>query len=159
MAITPYRPTTDLFRSIFDDLPAFGTGWGGRLAGMDLLRAPSADVMESKDEIHVTIELPGLSADEVEVSLEDNVLTIGGEKREERTEQNEENRWHLSERRYGRFSRSFVLPKEVEQDRIHASFDNGVLNVVIPKSEKVKPRRIDVRGGHDSQRIETKANE
>ena len=154
MAIAPYHPTTDLFRTFFDDLPGFGAGWGGRMSGIDMLRAPTADVLETKDDIQVTLEMPGLRPDEVEVSLEDNVLTVSGEKKEERSRENQEQRWHLTERRYGRFSRSFVLPKEVEQDRIQAIFENGVLNVTIPKSEKVKPRRIDVRGGSGGQRIE-----
>lgn len=154
MAITPYRPTTDLLRTIFDDLPSLGTGMGGRMAGVDLMRAPHADVMESKEDIRVVLELPGLSPQDIEVDLEDNVLTISGEKREEREEAGQENRWHLSERRYGRFSRSFVLPKEVEQDRIQASFENGVLNVRIPKSERAKPRRIEVQRGDGQQQVE-----
>lgn len=154
MAIAPYRPTTELFRTIFDDVPGLNPGWGGRMAGMDLLRAPHADVMETKDDIRVTLELPGLRPEDLDVNLEDNVLTISGEKKEERDEEGQENRWHLSERRYGRFSRSFVLPKEVEQDRIQASFENGVLHVTIPKSERVKPRRIQIQHGNGRQQIE-----
>jgi HSP20 family protein len=155
MAITPYRPTTELFRSIFDDRPTLGSNWGGRLGGLNMMRAPEADVMETEDEIRVVAELPGLSPEDVEVSLENNVLTIGGEKREERQEEGTDNRWHLSERRHGRFSRSFVLPRDVEQDRIHANFEHGVLNVSIPKSEKAKPRRIEIRSGDGGKRIET----
>jgi HSP20 family protein len=83
----------------------------------------------------------------VEVSLENNVLTIDGEKKAER-EEGKENRWHLSERRYGRFTRSFVLPRDVEQERIAASFEHGVLTVTIPKSERARPRRIEVRAGN-----------
>ena len=154
MAIAPYRPTTELFRTFFDDIPGFGSGWGGRMSSMDLMRAPHADVLETRDDIRVVLELPGLRPEEVEVNLEDNVLTVSGEKREERAEQSQESRWHLTERRYGRFSRSFVLPKEVEQERIQATYENGVLNVVIPKSEKVKPRRIDVQGSNGRQQIE-----
>ncbi|HET7320903.1 MAG TPA: Hsp20/alpha crystallin family protein [Longimicrobiaceae bacterium] len=149
MAITPYRPTTELFRTFFDDMPGLGAGPGGRLAGMDLLRAPNADVMETKDDIHVTLELPGLRPEDIDVNLEDNVLTISGEKKEEREGEGPQSRWHLSERRYGRFSRTFVLPKEVEQDRIQARFENGILNVTIPKSERVKPRRLPLPGGTD----------
>lgn len=152
MAIAPYRPTTDLFRPFFDDM--LGSGWGGRLAGADLLRTPNADVMETKDEIQVLTELPGMRPEDVEVSLEDNVLTISGEKTQERREEDRESRWHLSERRYGRFSRSFVLPREVEQDRIEARFENGVLHVSIPKSERVKPRRIEVQGTNGSQQVQ-----
>jgi HSP20 family molecular chaperone IbpA len=158
MAITPYRPTTDLFRTIFDEMPGLGTGWGGRMAGTDLLRAPSADVMEDQNEIRLMLELPGMRADDVEVSMENNILTISGEKKEERQEENQERRWHLSERRYGRFSRSFVLPRDVEQDRIQANFENGVLSVTIPKSEKARPRRIQVQGGNGQQRIETRSS-
>jgi HSP20 family protein len=132
MSITPYRPTTDLFRPFIDEV--LGSNWGGRMAGMEMLRTPNSDVMETDDEIRVLVELPGLNPADVEVNLENNILTIGGEKKEERREEDRERRWHLSERRYGRFSRSFVLPRDVEQDRIRATFDNGVLNVVIPKS-------------------------
>lgn len=152
MAITPYRPTTDLFRPLLDDF--MGSTWGGRLAGTDLIRTPSADVTESKDEIRVMVELPGMRPEDVDVSLENNILSISGEKKEERREEDKENRWHLSERRYGSFTRSFVLPRDVEQDRIQASFDNGVLTVTIPKSEKARPRRIEIQGGNGQQRVE-----
>lgn len=154
MATKQYRPTTDLFRTFFDDLPGVGAGWGGRMAGMDLLRAPSADVTESKDDLRVMLELPGLRPEDIELNLEDNVLTISGEKKEEREEEGQDNRWHLSERRYGRFSRSFVLPNQVEQDRVQASFENGVLSVTIPKSEKAKPRRIEIQSGNGRKQIE-----
>lgn len=153
MAITPYRPTTDLFRSLLDDMPGLGA-WGGRMSGMDLLRAPNADVMETTDDLRVTVELPGLRPEDVEVSLEDNVLTISGEKQEERRQEGRDERWHLAERRYGRFSRSFVLPRDVEHDRIQAHYENGVLHVTIPKSEKVKPRRIEIQDGNGQRQIE-----
>ena len=150
MAITPY-PATDPLRPLLDDF--LGSGWGGRLAGLDMLRTPEADVMESGDEIRVTMELPGMRPEEVEVGLEDNVLTVSGEKKEERREEDRDNRWHLSERRYGRFSRSFMLPREVEQEQVRASFENGVLTVTVPKSERARPRRIEIGGGDGRQRI------
>lgn len=152
MAITPYRPAMDLFEGFL------GSGWGGRLAGMDLMRAPEADVTETADEIRVAVELPGMRSEDVEVSLEDNLLTISGEKKEEREEEDREHRWHLSERRYGRFSRSFVLPRDVEQDGIRASFENGVLSLTIPKSERARPRRIEIGSGNGRQRIEAGAS-
>jgi HSP20 family protein len=152
MAITPYRPTTDLFRPFLDNF--FSSDWGGRMGGTDLLAAPYADVVETKDDIRVIAELAGMRPEDVEVSLENNVLTITGEKKEERQEGEKDRRWHLSERRYGRFSRTFVLPRDVEQDQIEARFDNGVLHVTIPKSEKAKQRRIEVQGGNGARRIE-----
>jgi HSP20 family protein len=142
MAITPYRASTDLFRPIFDEF--LGSGWGGRMAGMGRLGAPRADVVETEDEIRVVVELPGMTAEDIDLDLENNVLTISGEKQEERDE-GDENTWHLSERRYGKFSRSFVLPRDVKQDRIEASFENGVLQVTVPKSEKARRRRIEIR--------------
>jgi HSP20 family protein len=156
MAITPYRPTTDPFRPFFDDI--FGSEWSGRMAGTDLMRTPHADVSENEDEIRVTVELPGMRPEDVEVDLENNILTISGEKREERQEGDRESRWHLSERRYGRFSRSFVLPRDVEHERIEARFEHGVLRVTIPKAEKAKPRRIDIKGGDRARQIETNSS-
>lgn len=144
MAIRPYRSTTDIFRPFFDEM--VGSNLGGRLAGLDLLRTPESDVLETRHEIQVTMELPGVPANQVDVNLEDNVLTITGEKRETREQvDGDERRWHLSERRYGRFTRSFVLPREVDTDRIEAGFENGILTVRIPKSERIKPRKIEIR--------------
>ncbi len=153
MVTTTFRPTTDMFRFLFDDVMA--PTFGGR--GADLLRTPNADVVETTEDLRVTLELPGMRPEDIEVNLEHNVLTISGEKKEARTEGEEERRWHLSELRYGRFSRSFMMPRDVEQDAIQASFENGVLNVVVPKSERVKPRRIEVRGGNAQRRIEASA--
>lgn len=151
MAITQYRPSGDLFTPFFEDL--FGRpGIGGRMS--NLLRAPEADVVETEKEIQVYLEMPGMKPDEIDLGLENNILTISGEKRQERTEENEQNTWHLSERRYGQFSRSFVLPRDVEAEGINASFEDGVLRVVIPKSEKARRRKIDITSGVGRQRVD-----
>lgn len=149
MAITRYQPSTDLFRSFFDDVM---TPFGRMGSSM---RVPDTDVVERENEIQVVCELPGLTRDEVELSLENNVLTITGEKQEHRDQGGEGDTYHLSERRWGRFSRSFVLPREVDQDRINAHFENGVLTVSIPKSEKVRRRKIEIASqGENGGRIE-----
>ena len=151
MAITQYRPSGDLFAPFFEDF--FGRpGNGGRMS--NLLRAPEADVVETEKDIQVSLEMPGMKADEIDIGLENNVLTIAGEKHQQRTEEDERNTWHLTERRYGQFSRSFVLPRDVDADAIQADFEDGVLRVVIPKSEKARRRRIDVSSGAGSQRVE-----
>ena len=140
MPISPYRASTDAFNPLFDSL--FGSlTQGPRMASM--LRAPEADVVETENEIRVTAELPGMRAEDVSVDLENNVLTISGEKQQERSE-GKEGTWHLSERRYGKFSRSFVLPRDVDADRIAAHFDNGVLTLTVPKSERARRRRISI---------------
>ncbi len=146
MALIPYSSSTDVFGSMIEDMfrrPL--VGWGGRLGGGNLMRAPDADVIETEDQIRVTVELPGMTVEDVDLSLENNVLTLSGEKKEERHDEGDT--WHLSERRYGRFSRSFVLPRDVEHDKIEARFDNGVLTVTIPKSEKARRRRIQIGNG------------
>jgi HSP20 family protein len=151
MAITPYRPATDLFGSLLED--AFRTpGWGGRMGG--LLRAPEADVVETENEIRVTVELPGMRSEDIDVDLENNVLTIAGEKQQEYEEQGEKNTWHLSERRYGKFSRSFVLPRDLDSEKIQAHFENGILNVAIPKSERARRRSGSPPCGGGQKRVE-----
>jgi HSP20 family protein len=144
MAIAPYRPSTDILRPFFEDFFGPVTD-GGRLGG--LLRAPAADVVETENEIRVVAEMPGIDAGDLNVDIENNVLTISGEKQERRTEGDENSTWHLTERRYGQFSRSFVLPRDVDAESIRADFDKGVLTVTIPKSERARRRRIDVRNG------------
>lgn len=147
MAIPRYQPTTDPFSPLFEGFMT--PWWGGGMGRMEpMLRAPQADVIESENDIRVEVEMPGLHPEDVDVSLEGNLLTISGEKREERTEGDERSTWHLSERRFGRFSRAFVLPRDVEQDQIQAQFEHGVLRVTIPKSERARRRRIEIRGGN-----------
>ena len=142
MAVTQYRPSTDLF-SLFDQM--FGPTGSARQGG--LLRAPEADVVETENQIRGTLEMPGMRSEDISLDLENNVLTISGQKREERTEGDEKHTWHLAERRYGQFSRSFVLPRDVDSESIQANFENGVLTVSIPKSEKARRRRIEIGGG------------
>jgi HSP20 family protein len=149
MAIRQYQPSTDLLNPLFESLFAAQPG-GNRLG--NLMRAPAADVVETETELRVMLELPGLTAENVAVDLENNVLTIRGEKQEQRTEEDEKHTWHLMERRYGTFSRSFVLPRDVDQDAIEAHFANGVLAVRIPKSEKARRRRIEVHGAENGDR-------
>lgn len=138
MAVTEYQPSTHLFGPVSSD---FITPWRMAL----LPRMPEADVVESEDAIRVMVEVPGFRPEDLAIDLEGNVLTISGEKRAERTEGNDRSKWHLLERRFGRFTRSFVLPRDVEQDRIEARCESGVLNVMMPKSEKARRRRVEVR--------------
>ena len=128
MAITQYRPAGDVFAPFFEDF--FGRpGSSGRLS--NLLRAPEDDVVETEKEIQVHLDMPGMKAGEIDIGLENNILTIAGEKRQERSERDEGNTWHLTERRYGQFSRSFVLPRDVEAEGIQASFEDGYRAAVL----------------------------
>ena len=104
---------------------------------------PAMDVYETEDEIVATLELPGIDPDDVEVSVEDSTLSISG-KREFTSEVKEEN-FHRVERRYGSFARAVTLPQTADTEKVKASFDRGVLTVEIPKVEKAKPRKIEVK--------------
>jgi HSP20 family protein len=151
MAITRYPPSgQELFNPFLEGL------MGGRRSG-SLMRAPEADVVETENEIRVTLDMPGMKADDIDIDLEHNVLTIRGEKMEQRSESDEQHTWHLSERRYGQLSRSFILPRDVEQEQIEARFEDGVLAVTIPKGEKTKRRRIEIGGNSKTKKVEAKS--
>jgi HSP20 family protein len=104
---------------------------------------PAMDVYETEDKLVVTVELPGLSAEDVEVQVEDSTLTISG-KREFSSEVNEEH-YHRIERRYGSFSRAVTLPPQGDPGKVDARFDAGVLTVEVAKAEKAKPKKIQVK--------------
>ena len=104
---------------------------------------PLVDIFEDKDNIKLSIELPGMEQEDVKVNVEDNVLSIKGEKRFENEEKKD--KYHKIERYYGSFSRSFSLPNSVSQDKIKASFKKGVLELTLPKKESVKPKNIPIQ--------------
>jgi HSP20 family protein len=101
---------------------------------------PPVDVRETDGEFIFTAELPGLAKEDVNITLEEKVLTISGERMLEGKEDNEN--YHRIERSYGKFSRSFSLPQDVDQENVSANFANGVLTIAVPKTEAVKPRQI-----------------
>jgi HSP20 family protein len=103
---------------------------------------PAVDVRETDEEFVFTADLPGLAKDDVQITLEDKVLTISGERKFEGKEENQN--YHRIERSYGTFSRSFTLPHEVNQDKVKANFDNGLLTVSVAKAEEIKPRKIEI---------------
>ena len=106
---------------------------------------PACDVLEDKESVKIVVELPGLTPEDVKLSLESNVLSIRGEKKQQAEERTE--RVHRYERSYGSFERSFALPTSVDSDNVSASFQNGILTVTVPKAERDRPREIPVRAG------------
>ena len=107
--------------------------------------APALDISERKDAYLVTVELPGVDADDLEITLEDGLLTIQGERHF--AHDSSEQHFHRVERRYGAFRRSITLPAHVMAEGIQASFEDGVLQILVPKAEEAKPKRIQVRPG------------
>ena len=126
----------DAIDRLFEDsfIPATGFTGGGL--------APVTDVFEKGDEYHVCVELPGLKPDDVDVTATSDTVTIKGEMVEhEHPEQGNLRK----ERRYGRFERTITFPTEIDPNKVEASFENGLLNLTLPKSEEVKPRPVKVK--------------
>lgn len=118
-------------------------GWllGGRRGEM----VPAVDVAEDDKAVTLTAELPGLKEADIEVVLRDDMLTVKGEKKSERKEDKEN--YHLTERRYGAFERTFRLPETADADKIKAAFDDGVLTVTVPKKAEAKKAEKKIKVG------------
>ena len=158
MTVSRWDPFQDLL-SIQDEMNqlftrAFGRERPGQAgeAVQQRLWAPALDISERKDAYVVTVEVPGIKAEDLDITLEDGLLTIKGERRF--TQESSDQQFHRVERRYGSFRRSITLPSQVQADQIEASFENGVLEVVVPKAEEAKPKKISVRAGGGRQQVE-----
>jgi len=141
------RPLAHLRNEMDDLFHRFLGCWDLDWPGLAPLRGgwwPSVDVSEQDDKITVKAELPGVNSEDVEVSVHDGMLTIGGEKKEE-SEERGEGVYH-SERRYGAFRREIRLPAGVDADKVEATCRDGVLTVTLPKTEQAKAKRIEVKG-------------
>ena len=137
-----------LFNTFFDS-PTPGNG-GANAAARRWI--PAMDVVETEDHFVLRADLPGLSENDVNIELEDNVLTVSGERKSEHEQRNEG--FYRVERSFGAFSRSLTLPEGVAADGIAASFDSGVLEVRIPKPEQHKPRKVQISLGGQTKTIE-----
>jgi len=102
--------------------------------------SPTVDISETKDEVIVKAEVPGMTKEDISVFLQDNVLTLRGEKKQEKEEKDKT--FHRVERSYGSFVRSFTLPTLVQADKVKAAYKVGVLQITLPKAEEVKPKEI-----------------
>ena len=119
---------------------------GGVERGSPQRWVPAMDLIEADDHFVLRADLPGLSEEDVSIEVQDNALTISGERKYQR--EDKDRGWVRVERSFGSFSRSLTLPDGVNPDGIRASFDRGVLEVHIPKPEERKPRRIEIGGGN-----------
>jgi len=120
-------------------LPGMGEGESGNWQRLPL------DVSESDQAYTVRASIPGISPEEMEINVQNNVLTIRGETKNE--EERQGDRWHLRERRMGQFQRTITLPNNVDPNQVGAVYENGVLTLNLPKTEEAKPRRINVQHG------------
>ena len=104
---------------------------------------PVVDIVESEQEFALLVELPGVQKSDVKLSVQDGVLTLNGQREQDKEVKGI--RFHRTERAYGRFTRSFALPESVDEQKLSAEFRDGLLKVHLPKAEKVKPRSVEVR--------------
>lgn len=132
---------SSLFR-INDDLDNIFETFMGENKDCNVSWSPVADIVEKDDKYTVKVELPGMKQEDIKVSVDDNVLTIKGERKCEN--ESEKDKVIRVERSYGSFTRSFRLPKEIEEKDINATYKDGVLELNLPKSEEKKPRLIDI---------------
>lgn len=135
LAIRPAFHFSSELDRLFSERPSRKYNW-----------SPSVDTHEAKEAFVVTMELPGVSSEDVSIRLDDDTLTIAGEKKEVLDKSESKGRYHF-ERSFGSFARSFRLPKAVDAEAINASYKEGVLTVTLPKSETSLPREISVNVG------------
>ncbi len=161
MNVVKYDPFRDL-RTLQDEMNRLFSGTFSRGGSQDeVLRgawSPSVDIFENKNEIVLEAELPGMSAEDVNISIENNVLTLHGERKFEKKDEGDN--FHRVERSYGSFTRSFTLPPTVSSENANAEFNNGVLRLTLAKREEAKPRRIEIKAGSgntQAKTIDTKA--
>ncbi|HEX8198353.1 MAG TPA: Hsp20/alpha crystallin family protein [Pyrinomonadaceae bacterium] len=151
MNIVRYDPFRDI-RGLQDEMNRLFSSTFSRGDGDQMTRGawnPSVDIFENQDQIVLEAELPGLKPENVEISIENNVLTLHGERRFEKKDEGDN--FHRVERSYGSFTRSFTLPPTVSSENCNAEFENGVLRVTLAKREEAKARKIEIKAGSQSE--------
>jgi HSP20 family protein len=156
MALIRWEPARELTTLQSEMNRLFNSFFEGNGEGSPRRWTPSMDLVEVEDHLVLRADLPGLSEEDVNIEVQDNVLTVSGERTTEREEKREG--YYRMERAFGNFSRSMTLPEGVDAEKIQASFDKGVLEVRIPKPEERKPRRISIGVG-GKQDVEGSASE
>lgn len=130
--LTGREPFARMFDSVFNAMQGEETrSW-----------VPPVDIQETGEAYLFHAELPGLTKDDINITLENNVLRVSGERKPEKDVKKES--YHRIERTYGTFTRTFTMPTQVDSDKVLAAFANGVLTVTVPKSERAKPRKIEI---------------
>jgi HSP20 family protein len=146
----PFRELTALQTEVGKLFSRLGTGEAAERQSW----TPMVDVIETDDAIKLKAELAGMKPEDIKIDVQDNVLTLSGERRFE--EEVKEDKYYRIERRYGSFSRSIALPQTADESKIVANYDDGVLEVTVPKTEVAQPKRIAVTVGERPKTVEAK---
>lgn len=145
MNLVTYDPFREL-RALQDEVNRVFSSTFSRTGETELMRgawSPNVDIFENKDQIVLEVELPGMKPEDVDISIENNVLTIHGERKFEKKDEGDN--YHRIERSYGAFTRSFTLPPTVSSENVDATFDNGILRLTLAKREEAKPKKIEIK--------------
>ena len=151
MNLVTYDPFREM-RSLQDEVNRLFSSSFNRPGDNEMMQGswnPSVDIYENKDHIVLEAELPGMKPEDVHISVENNVLTIHGERKFEKKD--DKDNFHRVERSYGSFTRSFTLPPTVSSEAADAVFENGVLRLTLTKREEAKPRRIEIKSAGDTK--------
>jgi HSP20 family protein len=155
MALVRWEPLREL-AALQNEMSRFLGSTLGEGNGQQRAWVPAVDVWETDKEVVYAFDVPGISEDKISIELEDNALTISGER--ERTQEVSDERFYRFERRFGSFSRTIGLPQNVTEDQVKADYHDGVLEVRVAKPETPKPRRIQIGRGEGAT-IEGKTKE
>jgi len=145
--LTPRRPQQSIWDFMSEMERVFDDTWAPTRTGKALAQeafTPRVDVKETEDHYLIAADLPGINRNQIKVECHQGRLSISGERSKEVT--SEKDQWHRVERTYGRFERSFQLPVDVKEDQIQARFEDGVLEVLVPKAQAAKSRTIAIEG-------------
>jgi HSP20 family protein len=121
-----------MFNNFYEDFDQAESRW-----------VPSVDILEEKDSLRLSAELPGVDKKDVRINIQNGILTIEGEKKQE--SEKKEDDYYRTERFYGKFTRSFTLPSGIDAENVKADFRDGILHITLPKTEKAKPRQIEIK--------------
>ena len=146
MTLVRYNPNRNLFNSrssvdhLFNDFFGLNKGiWPEN--SMDVV--PAVNLEETENAYKISVELPGMTKEDIQISLENKIVTISGEKKA--VEEQKDKNFHRVERSYGKFQREFKLTSTLDRDKILAEYTNGVLDVTVPKAEEAKPKQIEIK--------------
>lgn len=141
--LTPAWTSRSLASDLFDEMDRFfGTAYDERSF------SPATDVTETENHYLMSLDVPGMKREDLKIEVVDNVLTVSGERKRE-TASDKKERVQRFEKSYGFFKRSFSLPSTIDAEKVEARYDNGVLELYLPKVAQVKPRQIEVQSGKD----------
>lgn len=146
--LTPYLSNRGLASDLFDEMDRFFDDWGRMTPARaydERSFAPACGVSESDEHYSMSVDLPGMRKEDIKIEMFNNMLTISGERRRESSEKDKKVQRY--EKSYGFFKRSFTVPSSIEADKVEARYEDGVLELYLPKAQAAKPRHIEIQSG------------